>query len=244
MTSPASAGPSATPPASRPRLHWSVAAPLTAAVGVGSAVLGVLTDLPLLGLAGAVVAAVPAVLASRRVRTLQAEVALDRAEAGRATARLAAEPGSAPVLRTTSVRQGGPVVQTALVRPFVLAPAASSRVDLTRAERAASDRPVVDLVKQVAAAPVAAVAPQHASVGRPVAAGSGDGAAVQTQHAAQGVARARVDTAELQLIWDLGEAPHSRTGRGRRVRTGAEVDALPDRPPHVPGLRRRARHRG
>ncbi len=54
----------------------------------------------------------------------------------------------------------------------------------------------------------------------------------------------RVDTAELQKIWDLGEAAaRTRSGRGRRVRVGAEVDALPDRPRNIAGHRRRARHR-
>ena len=86
---------------------------------------------------------------------------------------------------------------------------------------------------------------RHAAVaaGRVSTAGStsADG---EEAPAAERASDPRVDTAELQKIWDLGEAAaRSRSGRGRRVRVGAEVDALPDRPRTVAGHRRRARHR-
>ncbi len=81
MTSPTSAGSSASPVPSRSRLlHWSVAAPFSAAAGVGAAVVGFLTDLPVLGLAGAVVAAVPAVLVARHVQGLHADLERCRTE--------------------------------------------------------------------------------------------------------------------------------------------------------------------
>ena len=86
---------------------------------------------------------------------------------------------------------------------------------------------------------------RHAAVaaGRVSTAGS-TSAADQDAPAAERAIDPRVDTAELQKIWDLGEAAaRTRSGRGRRVRVGAEVDALPDRPRNIAGHRRRARHR-
>ncbi len=210
--------------------------------------MGLLTDLPALGLAGAVVAAVPAILAARHVPALHAD--LDRCRAEQAAAPVALAPAEvAPVLEAAPEP-----AETAPVRPFVTAAApAPQTVDLAAAEAAPAPREVVDLVKAPTPAEpaVPSQAPakhlvRHASVaaGRVTPSGSTASAADQDAPTTDRTIDPRVDTAELQRIWDLGEAAaRTRSGRGRRVRVGAEVDALPDRPRNIAGHRRRARHR-
>lgn len=195
--------------------RWSVAALLCAAAGVGSAVVGVLLDVPLLGVVGAVVAAVPALLAARRVQALQAEQARARPRAEQA------EQALDRAGRARAARTAEQAVNALQEQP--------ATVDLTR--------PATRPAAAVEAAVVPAQQPAPHLVG--VAVPSTGVAAPATPLAAD----AQVDTAELQRIWDLGEAARTRTGRGRRVRVGAEVDALPDRPRKTAGRRRRARHR-
>ncbi len=263
-------------------MHWSVGAPLGAVAGVSAAAAGLVADRPVLGLLGALVAAVPAVLAGRRVPALRRQVAecSSRAEVARAAAELAAERAGAALAAAERVvaerlaEIAAAENEASRIRPFVAEPVAEP-VDLVRrTPRHRSSTPsaadvVVDLVKRtVGPAPVPAVspvvvpvmmAPAAARASAPAAramafaadatrsdarsdAASDAGSDGEGRRQAEG-GDARVDTAELQRIWDLGEAPRSRSGRGRRARLGAEVDALPDRPAHVAGMRRRARHR-
>lgn len=278
MTSPTPDHPVAPPRA----LHWSVGAPLGAVAGVSAAVAGLVADRPALGLLGALVAAVPAALAGRRVPALQRQVAecTTRAEVARAAAELAAERAGAALAaaeRVVAERLAEIAVaenETAQVRPFVaeivtvertvaqaaaplpVADTVAEPVDLVRrTPRHRSSAPsaadvVVDLVKRtVSPAPVPApvhvmMAPATARAAAPARAMAFAADAAQAGATdEQGEGDPRVDTAELQRIWDLGEAPRPRSGRGRRARLGAEVDALPDRPAPVAGMRRRARHR-
>ena len=145
--------------------------------------------------------------------------------------------------------------ETASARPFVVAAPAPQTVDLAAAEAAPAPRVVVDLVKAPApggadrARPGPRQAPPSGTRPSPPAGCPRPGprrtaAEHQDATAADRAIDPRVDTAELQKIWDLGEAAaRTRSGRGRRVRVGAEVDALPDRPRNIAGHRRRARHR-
>lgn len=274
MTSPTPDHPVAPPRA----LHWSVGAPLGAVAGVSAAVAGLVADRPALGLLGALVAAVPAALAGRRVPALQRQVAecTTRAEVARAAAELAAERAGAALAaaeRVVAERLAEIAVaenETAQVRPFVaeivgvertvaqaaapepVAEPVAEPVDLVRrTPRHRSSAPsaadvVVDLVKRTVApapAPVhVMMAPAAARAAAPARAMAFAADTAQAP-AEQGEGDPRVDTAELQRIWDLGEAPRPRSGRGRRARLGAEVDALPDRAAPVAGMRRRARHR-
>jgi hypothetical protein len=275
-------------PVAPPRaLHWSVGAPLGAVAGVSAAVAGLVADRPALGLLGALVAAVPAVLAGRRVPALHRQVAecSSRAEVARAAAELAAERAGAALAAAERVvaerlaEIAAAENEASLVRPFVaeiatveatVAEPAVEPVDLVRrTPRHRSSAPsaadvVVDLVKRTvgpAPAPAPAVAPAPVPVMMAPAASRATAPAARAMAFAADTTRPearsegesdpeaasegdpRVDTAELQRIWDLGEAPRPRSGRGRRARLGAEVDALPDRPAHVAGMRRRARHR-
>lgn len=278
MTSPTPDHPVAPPRA----LHWSVGAPLGAVAGVSAAAAGLVADRPALGLLGALVAAVPAVLAGRRVPALHRQVAecSTRAEVARAAAELAAERAGAALAAAERVvaerlaEVAAAENETSQVRPFVADIVTVERADeptgapvdlVRRTRRHRSSAPsaadvVVDLVKRAvspAPAPVpvmmAPLAARSAAPARAMAFASDTAAAGATEQAGSEQADSeqatrtpgdpRVDTAELQRIWDLGEAPRPRSGRGRRARLGAEVDALPDRPAHVAGMRRRARHR-
>lgn len=263
-------------------LHWSVGAPLGAVAGVCAAAAGLVADRPAFGLLGALVAAVPAALAGRRVPALQRQVAecSARAEVARAAAELAAERAGgalAAAERVVAERLAEVAAaenDTCGVRPFVAEIATveaaveqaepdAERVDLVRrTPRHRSSVPsvpsvpsapsaadaadvVVDLVKRtLGASPAPTPAPVPVMMA-PAAARAAAPARARAfaDDAAQAQGHPRVDTAELQRIWDLGEAPRPRSGRGRRARLGAEVDALPDRPAHVAGMRRRARHR-
>jgi hypothetical protein len=237
---------------------------------VGAAVLGVLADLPALGLAGAVVAAVPAVLAARRVPALHAERTRARSRAERAEQALAGAETSlsrserALAQATDALALADRALATRAAENAVAAlQEAPVTVDLVRAEERRTQEPTAAAAVDLVEAPEPVAGP--ASRPEPAPDAAPEGPSVPSQQPAQhlvhhaGVASARVgasapsapatvtdgrvDTAELQRIWDLGEAARSRTGRGRRVRTGAEVDALPDRPRNVAGHRRRARHR-